>query len=91
MATAFLSLAEARFVTRASRDHLRHVKHVMDREFGLGLTGLIHPLTGEWNHAAVIKSFGGRPKKYILTDTKSIGLHHVMGKLHGLTQPTKHL
>lgn len=63
----------------------------MDRQFGLGLTGLIHPLTGEWNHEAAIKSFGGRPEKYILGDTKSMGLHHVIGKLHGLTQPTKHL
>lgn len=86
-----MNTLDARFVTRASRDHLRHIKHKMDREYGLGLTGLIHPLTKEFNHEAVIKSHGGRPEQYILGDTKSLGIHHVLGKLSGISKPTKHL
>jgi hypothetical protein len=60
----------------------------MDRNYGLGLTGLIHPVTKEFNHEAVIENRGGRPEDQVLGNTKEIGLHHVIGKLHGLTQPT---
>ena len=82
---------EARFVTRASRDLVRHVRHKMDRQFGLGLTGLIHPVTKEWNHEAVIASMGGRPEDQYLGNTKDAGIHYVLGKLDGFRQPTKHL
>lgn len=68
---------DARFVTRASRDLVRHVRHKMDREFGLGLTGLIHPVTKEWNHEAVIESLGGRGP--VISDTKSVGIHWTLG------------
>jgi len=57
----------------------------MDRTYGLGLTGLIHPVTKEFNHAAVIANRGGRPEEHILGDTKSLGLHWLFGKIHGLT------
>jgi hypothetical protein len=57
----------------------------MDRSYGLGLTGLIHPVTKEFNHEAVIANRGGRPEGLVLGDTKSIGLHWALGKVHGLT------
>lgn len=63
----------------------------MDRTYGIGLTGLIHPVTKEFNHEAVIANRGGRPEEHVLGDTKSIGLHWVLGKIDGLTQPTRHL
>ena len=75
---------EARFVTRASRDLVRHLRHKMDRTYGLGLTSLIHPLTKEFNHKAVIQERGGRNTNEVLGNTKDIGLHHILGAIHGL-------
>ena len=72
-------------MTRASRDLVRHLRHKMERTYGLGLTGLIHPVTKDFNHEAVIDHRGGRPTHEMLGNTKDLGIHHVMGKLHGLT------
>lgn len=49
-----LATVDARYVTRASRDLVRHLRHKMERTYGLGLTGLIHPVTKEFNHESVI-------------------------------------
>ena len=84
LSTILVSLTDARYVTRASRDLVRHIKHKMERTYGLGLTGLIHPVTKEFNHAAVIEQRGGRKDYEKLGNTKDIGLHTVMGSVHNL-------
>ena len=58
----------------------------MHGKYGIGLVDLIHPITGEFNHEAVLRHRGGRPEEHI-SDTKSIGLHHALGKAHAFTQP----
>jgi len=73
-------------VTRASRDLVRHIRHKLERQYGAGLTGLIHPISKEFNHEAVIYQRGGRHADEVISDTKSIGLHNVMATLHGFTQ-----
>ena len=84
LSTILVSLTDARYVTRASRDLVRHIKHKMERTYGLGLTGLIHPVTKEFNHAAVIEQRGGRKDYEKLGNTNDIGLHTVMGSVHNL-------
>ena len=78
LATIMYSCAnvEARYVTRASRNLIRHTRKKLERQYGQGLVGLIHPVTKEFNHAAVINQRGGRFKSEHLSDTKSIGLNH---------------
>ena len=77
-----LTLAvDGRFVTRASRDHVRHTIRKMERIYGQGLVGLIHPVTKEFNHAAVIEQRGGRYKDEIIGHTKDLGVHHILGAL----------
>ena len=71
-------------MTRASRDLVRHLRHRMQRVYGLGMTGLIHPVTKDFNHEAVIEHRGGRPEGEVIGNTKDLGIHHVMGHLHGL-------
>jgi hypothetical protein len=56
----------------------------MEKTYGLGLTGLIHPVTKEFNHAAVIKQRGGRKAEEHLGNTKEWGMHHALGAVHGL-------
>ena len=56
----------------------------MQRNYGLGLTNLIHPVTKEFNHEAVIERRGGRHPHEVLGNTKDIGMHTVLGKVHGL-------
>jgi len=75
---------EARYVTKASRDLMRHVKRQMEHTYGLGLTGLVHPVTKEFNHKAVIHQRGGRFDHEVIGDTKPI--HNILGALHGLVQ-----
>ena len=53
--TILLVQTDARFVTRASRDHVRHTIRKMEHVYGQGLVGLIDPVTKEFNHAAVIE------------------------------------
>lgn len=84
LATILSALTEARYVTRASRDLVRHLKHKMERTYGLGLTGLIHPVTKEFNHAAVIEQRGGRQDYEKLGNTKDVGIHSVLGSVHNL-------
>ena len=42
---------------------------------------MIHPVTKEFNHAAVINQRGGRFKSEHVSDTKSIGLNHMFGAI----------
>jgi len=55
----------------------------MERNYGLGLTGLIHPVTKAFNHEAVIERRGGR-SGVVYGNTKDVGLHTALGKVHGL-------
>lgn len=71
-------------MTRASRNLVRHIRRKLERQYGVGLVGLIHPVTKEFNHEAVIAQRGGRHAHEHISDTKSIGLHHVMGAMHDL-------
>lgn len=76
---------EARYVTRASRNLVRHIRHKLERQYGAGLVGLIHPVTKEFNHEAVIQQRGGRHAHEVISDTRSVGLHHVMSAIHTVT------
>ena len=79
MATIMFSCAdvEARYVTRASRDLVRHTRRKLEKQYGQGLVQLIHPVTKEFNHAAVINQRGGRYKSEHVSDTKSMGINHL--------------
>ena len=46
---------EARYVTRASRDLVRHIRRRMERTYGAGLINLYHPVTKAFNHKIVIE------------------------------------
>ena len=79
-----MAVVESRFVTQASRDRARHLRRQMQRNYGLGLTNLIHPVTKEFNHEAVIERRGGRHPKELLGNTKDIGLHDALEHAHKL-------
>ena len=76
---------EARYVTRASRNLVRHIRRKLERQYGAGLVGLIHPVTKEFNHEAVIYQRGGRHADEVVSDTRTVGLHHVMHYLHSVS------
>ena len=50
----------------------------MERQYGHGLVGLIHPVTREFNHAAVIEHRGGRFEHEHVGNTKDIGLEWLL-------------
>ena len=52
---AIILTTEARFVSLASRNLMRHNRRKLEKVYGLGLVGLIDPLTGEFNHEEVIR------------------------------------
>jgi hypothetical protein len=56
----------------------------MERTYGLGLTGLIHPVTGEFNHANVIKQRGGRYTDEEWGTVHSLGISYALGSIHSL-------
>jgi hypothetical protein len=64
---------------------VRHIRRKLERQYGAGLTGLIHPVTKEFNHEAVIYQRGGRHPDEVISDTRSVGLHHVMYYVHAAT------
>ena len=75
-----LACVSARYVTRASRDRARHIIRKYEDMFGHGLTGLIHPVTHEFNHAAMIDARGGRNStEEHLFKLKDFGIHHLLG------------
>jgi hypothetical protein len=67
-----------------ARNHARHIRHKMEREFGPGLKNLFHPVTHEFNHAAVIERRGGRKAEEHLGTEKGFYIHQTMSWLHGL-------
>ena len=71
---------DARYVTRASRDQVRHIKRKLERTYGHGLVGLIHPVTREFNHGAVIEQRGGRWEHEKVGNTKDIGLEWLINQ-----------
>ena len=80
----FLACIEARYVTRAARDRARHIVRKYESMFGHGLTGLIHPVTKEFNHAAMIELRGGRNStEEHLFKLSDIGVHHLLGQIVG--------
>ena len=48
--------------------------------------GLIHPVTKEFNHEAVIVQRGGRHTNEALSDTRSVGIHHAFAAIHTVMQ-----
>jgi hypothetical protein len=60
----------------------------MDKTYGIGLTGLIHPVTKEFNHKAVIQDRGGRNKNEHLGSTTDIGLNQALDGMHNLVVGT---
>jgi len=55
---------------------------------------LIHPVTKEFNHTAAIEVRGGRREDEVISDTKSIGLHHALDAAHRLlvgAEPAKYM
>ena len=50
----------------------------MERIYGHGLVGLIHPVTGEFNHAAVIEQRGGRFEHEVIGKTTDFGIEHMI-------------
>ena len=67
-----------------ARKHSRHIRHKLERDFGPGLHRLFHPVTHEFNHAAVIERRGGRRKEEHLGTEKGFGIHQAFAWLHGL-------
>lgn len=78
------NIAEARFVSQFARNHARHIRHNMERDFGPGLSKLYHPVTHEFNHAAVIERRGGRRPEEVIGTEKSLGIHQAFSYAHGL-------
>jgi len=60
------------------------MKSTMERNFGLGMIDLFHPVTGEFNHAAVIERRGGRKPEEVLGTEKGLGIHQTMAWIHNL-------
>ena len=58
-----------------STNHVRKIKSKMETQFGIGMVDLFHPVTGEFNHEAVIDRRGGRRKEEVITTEKSLGIH----------------
>ena len=61
---------------------MRHVRRSLEATYGLGLTGLVHPVTKEFNHKAVIHQRGGRFKSEVMGNTQFI--HNTLGAIHRL-------
>jgi hypothetical protein len=61
----------------------------MERIYGHGLTGLIHPVTREFNHAAVIEQRGGRFEHEVVGNTKDVGLEWLINQGNHLLGATK--
>ena len=75
-----------------ARNHARHIRHKLERDFGPGLRHMFHPVTHEFNHAAVIERRGGRRPEEVWGTEKGLGIHQTFAWLHGLygdTYPDK--
>jgi len=45
IATVLMAVTDARFVSRASRDRVRHIRRRMEKEYGLGFVDLVDPIS----------------------------------------------
>ena len=79
---------EGRYVTRASRDRLRHIRRVLESRYGLGLVGLVHPVTKEFNHKAVIENRGGRHPREKIGYIHDFHIHTILGALNNMVGVT---
>lgn len=82
---------DSRYVTRASRDQVRHITRKMERTYGHGLVGLIHPVTGEFNHAAVIEQRGGRFEHEVIGNTEDFGINYAVLQGAHYSKKMRHL
>ena len=69
-------------MTRASRNLVNHHRHVLEKHFGHGLVGLYHPVTGEFNHEAVIKRRGGIGEDEWFGTLDDYYVPHILGAIH---------
>ncbi len=56
---------------------MRHIKRNMKQRYGLHFTGLLHPVTNEFNHKAVIHQRVSRLDHEVICDTKSLCLNNL--------------
>lgn len=52
----------------------------------MGLVGLVHPVTKEFNHKAVIEMRGGRHPREKIGYIKDFHIHTLLGSLHNLLE-----
>ena len=75
---------EGRYVTKASRNLVRHNRRKLEKTYGPGLVNLIDPITNEFNHEEVIRQRGGRKPEELMGNTRDSGLLTAMSWAHGL-------
>lgn len=63
---------------------MRNVHRELEYQFGHGLVGLIHPVTQEFNHEAVIRRRGGRHAHERLGNAHELGITKVLSAIHNL-------
>lgn len=81
--------SEARYVTKASRNLVRHTRRKMEKIYGPGLVNLIDPITNEFNHEEVIRQRGGRKPYELIGNTRDMGILGAFGWAHGLLNAEK--
>ena len=81
--------SEARYVTKASRNLVRHQRRKMEKIYGPGLVNLIDPITNEFNHEEVIRQRGGRKPYELIGNTRDMGILGAFGWAHGLLDAEK--
>lgn len=84
-----IPIIEGRYVTKASRNLVRHHRRKMEKVYGPGLVNLIDPITNEFNHEEVIRQRGGRKPHELIGNTRDIGLVGALSYVHGLLDAEK--
>ena len=59
----------------------------MEKDYGLGLVGLVDPVTKEFNHDEVIRLRGGIYENEYWGNTKDMGVHHVLAAIDYMVGP----
>ena len=85
---ATLYTAEARYITRLSQKTVVEHRRNMEYHFGHGLVGLIHPVTKEFNHEAVIARRGGRHEWEKMGTLNDYYVPHLLGAIGSLVGNT---